>query len=232
MAPLVRAWAALAFEGKDSVPRPTDRPRSHAPGPDPDSVLVFGSGPASGWGVRTHDLAIPGSLARALAAHTGRGADVDLNSNPLGRITDGFHDLVGIDLSGFDAVIVTLGVNDAVELVSPKIWQFELARILTHISEHTPPHTRIYLLGIQPIRTIPVFDNRFFGTLADRHATALNKLTEARCAMMPRTTFVPLTGRPFIVAGRYRTSTDYHQWGEFLATEMAANLTATSLSRR
>lgn len=231
MTPLVRGWAGLALQGKDTVPRPTDRPHSHSPGPDHDSVLVFGSGPAAGWGVRTHDLALPGSLARALSLRTGRGADVNVSASPLGSIRSGFHDVAGLDLSGYHAVVVALGVNDAIDFIPPKVWRAELARILTHIAEHTGPHTRIYMLGIQPIRTIPVFDNRFFGSLANWHATTLNKVTVAQCARTPRTTYVPLTGRSFIVAGRYRTSTDYQQWGDFLAEEMAAELTATSLSR-
>ncbi|MFC5928957.1 SGNH/GDSL hydrolase family protein [Cryobacterium melibiosiphilum] len=231
LAPLIRAWAGLALQTQGTVPRPTDHPHSHATGPDHDRVLVFGSGPATGWGVRTHDLALPGSLARALSVTTGRGADVSVAASPLGSIRQGFHDVAEIDLSAYHAVVVALGVNDAIDFIPPTVWRSELARILTHISEHTGPQTHIYMLGIQPIRTIPVFDNRLFGGLANWHAAGLNRVTSDQCSRTPRTTFVPLTGRSFIVAGRYRTSTDYQQWGEFLATEMADDLTATSLIR-
>lgn len=232
LAPVVRVWAGLALQNKDTVPRPTDNPHSHAAGPDHDSVLVFGSGPATGWGVRTHDLALPGSLARALSSVTGRGADVNVAASPLGSIRQGYQDVAELDLSGYHAIVLALGVNDAIDLISPAVWRTELARILTHIAAHTAPHTRIYMLGIQPIRTIPVFDNRLFGAIANHHAAALNKVTMKLCALTPRTAFVPLTGRSFIVAGRYSTSTDYHKWGEFLAGEMAADLTAKSLTRR
>jgi hypothetical protein len=230
--PLQRAWAGLALQRSESVPRPTDQPQSFAAGPDHDRVLVFGSGPAAGWGVRTHDLALPGALARALHVQTGRGADVCVAANPAGSITHGRRALGSVDVTGYDAIIVVLGVTDAVELRSPTIWRTELTQILKNISDRSDDRTQIYVLGIQPIRTIPVFNTVIFGTLADRHATTLNRLTERLCAATPHTTFVPLTGRSFIVSGRYRTSTDYQRWGESLATDMAAGLTETSRSRR
>ena len=115
---------------------------------------------------------------------------------------------------------------------APTIWRTELARILNHISDTADHRTRIYVLGIQPIRAIPVFNTAIFETLADRHATTLNRHSEGLCASTPHTTFVPLTGRFFTVSARYRTSSDCQKWVESLATEMAAGLTATSLSRR
>jgi hypothetical protein len=230
--PLQRAWALLAIQSKESVPRPTDEPQSHAPGPDQDRVLLIGSGAATGWGVRTHDLALPGALARALPPQTGRGADVQASANPVGSITDGLRELGDIDLSDYHAVVVVMGVNDAIGLLSPKTWQVELARILSHIAEHADGYARVYLLGIQPIRTIPAFDNVVFGTIANWHATTLNRVSARHCAATPSATFVPMTGRAFVVGGRYSTSTDYQKWGEFLATEMAAGLTETSLNRR
>jgi hypothetical protein len=64
------------------VPHPTDSPHVHAPGADPDRVLLFGSGPAVGYGVLSNDLALPGHLARQLSTITGRGADIDVVADP------------------------------------------------------------------------------------------------------------------------------------------------------
>ena len=58
-------WRSLVA----SLPvRPVDEPVSHAPGLDPDRVLLIGNGLAVGWGVLIHDLALPGFLSRALSA--------------------------------------------------------------------------------------------------------------------------------------------------------------------
>jgi hypothetical protein len=86
LVPLMRAWSAATNRDYDGIPRPTDATQTHSFGTDSDRILVFGSGPAVGWGVLSHDVALPGSLARALSARTGRGADVDVVPNPLTTI--------------------------------------------------------------------------------------------------------------------------------------------------
>src|SRR4051812_7382892 len=75
------AWHLPFPSSWPTLPRPTDYAQSNAPGLDPDRVLVVGSGPAAGWGVRSHELGLPGQLARRLAAATGRGSDVDILSS-------------------------------------------------------------------------------------------------------------------------------------------------------
>ena len=73
--PLMRSWVRQVFRNLADVPRPLDDPRAHASGVDSDRILLFGGGAAVGWGVLSHNLALPGSLARALSDLTGRGAD-------------------------------------------------------------------------------------------------------------------------------------------------------------
>lgn len=52
-------------------------PRTLVVGLDPHRVLLFGSGPLIGYGVRTRNDAVDGHLARLLADRTGRGVVVE-----------------------------------------------------------------------------------------------------------------------------------------------------------
>jgi hypothetical protein len=220
---ILRAWEGLAFQGSGSVPRPSGPPEAHSPGTNSDRVLIIGGGPASGWGVSSHDLALPGSLARALSARTGRGTDVTLIADPFGFLEQLPILLVGQDLGRMDAIVVFVGVNDAVRLTSEKSWEKNLGRLLRTLEHETLDSTYVYVVDIQPIRTIPVFDT-LLGSIANVHARHLSAQTVRVCRSVPRVVFLSLTDAKFLVTGRYRNSTDYRLWGEFLAGAMAERL--------
>ncbi|SEN96319.1 SGNH/GDSL hydrolase family protein [Cryobacterium sp. TMT1-3] len=220
---IMRAWMGFIRQDSASIPRPTDLPQAHSPGGDSDRVLIVGGGPASGWGVSSHDLALPGSLARALSARTGRGADVTLAADPFGILEKLPDLLIGHDLSQVHAVVIFVGVNDAVNLTSEKSWEQNMGLLLRALERETLDGTYVYVMDIQPIRTIPAFDS-LLGSVANAHARHLTVRTERVCRAVPRSVYLPLTENAFLVFGRYQNSTDYRLWGEFLAAEMAERL--------
>ncbi|MDQ1569996.1 MAG: hypothetical protein QOF79_670, partial [Actinomycetota bacterium] len=109
LAPVTRCWLALQQSKGQSAPRPRDAPEATVAGPDADRVLIFGSGPAVGWAVLTHAIALPGSLARAMSWRTGRGAMINLVADMRINVSNGGSVLRTIDTSRFDAVVVVLG---------------------------------------------------------------------------------------------------------------------------
>lgn len=220
---ILRIWASIAVQGSTAIPRPTDAPTAHSPGIDSDRVLIFGSGPAAGWGVSSHDLALPGALARALSACTRRGADVRLVASPRGLISTAPDQLVSVNLRRVNAVVVVIGVDDAIHLTAEGAWRRDLGRLLHFFEQQTSDSTHIYVQGIQPIRAIPLFDN-WGGSVANRHARSLNTITEQVCRGVPRCVFVSVDDAPFLTSTRWRDSTDYRLWGQFLTTRMAGNL--------
>ena len=224
MVPVMRAWAAGAGEGLGNVPRPTDAPHAHSPGTDSDRILIFGSGPAVGWGVLSHDLALPGSLARALSARSRRGVDVDVVFSPQTTAHSAAPEISGLLLRRYDAIVVTLGGNDALTLTSVRAWRRDLARLLRLLEETSAPSTRIFMLGIQPVRSFPAFDSPL-GSVADRHASILNEATAHLCTTLPRTSFVPLTV-PVASPDRFRTGADYRHWAGLVADAMVPPLQA------
>ena len=226
--PLMRAWSAAVTREYDGIPRPRDTPQAHSPGTDSDRVLIFGSGPAVGWGVLSHNVALPGSLARALSTRTGRGTDVDVIPNPLVTIRTSQAELDGLGLWRYDAVVVSIGPSDAVALLSGLVWQRELSALLDRIRRESSLTTRIFVLGVQPIRSIAAFDSGL-GSVAEKHARSLNEASAAICAGQEQSHFVPMTARLPSTPGRVRTAAHYAEWADLLADEMAPPLNAEHL---
>jgi lysophospholipase L1-like esterase len=225
MAPLMRSWLAATSRGDDSVPRPRDAPQAHAAGVNSDRILLFGSGPAVGWGVLSHDLALPGSLARALSARTGRGTDVDVTPSPAATIRTARLELAGLNLWRYDVVVLSVGTNDAVGLISPRIWRRELEAILDHIGGCSSRTTRILVLGVQPIRSIAAYDTAL-GSLGATHARALNALSQEICDSRPDSTYVDMPATLSHTPDRIRTAADYATWAELLADRLNDSLNA------
>ncbi|CAN5291445.1 hypothetical protein BH11ACT4_BH11ACT4_18180 [soil metagenome] len=219
LVPALRAWAAIKHSRTAVLPRPTDAPHVTAAGPASDRVLIVGSGPAVGWGVLSHDLALPGALARALTARTGRGTEVDLVGDPILTIATVPAKLVDLKLWRYDAIVIIGGVNDAIRLTSPKKWERRLREVLSTIHATAPRGARVFIVGIQPIRSMRLYDDRL-GSIAAANALALNAVSIRVCDGDDRATFIPLPPEARS-SGRYRGMEAYLAWGAVLADGMA-----------
>ena len=223
--PLMRVWTTVAERQDRHLPRPSDVPQAHAPGIDSDRVLILGCGPAVGWGVLSHQLALPGSLARELSALTGRGVDIDLVASRTMTAANALPALNVRGLSRFDAVVLTIGVNEALTLMSRREWRTRLEKLLTVLQRETSQSTHFYILGIAPIRSIEIF-NLPLGFIADHSAADLNRVSAQLAAESPRTTFLPFSPAATLTPDRHRTPADYRDWALLLAGAMADTLDA------
>jgi lysophospholipase L1-like esterase len=221
LTPLMRSWVASVERGSTMPFRPMDAPRAHTPGHDSDRILIFGAGPAVGWGVTTHALALPGAVARALSAQTGRGADVDLTAEPGMLLSQAPYLLRNLNLSRYDAVIIVLGVNDALALTPLAQWRAEAAAFLDALRVSLPADTKIVVAGIPPIRSISIFDSPL-GAVAGRHADALNRATAELCSESSQATFVPLGVEPRsqLEDERHRSPREYTGWARQLTASL------------
>lgn len=184
----MRIWGAIAHEVAGSVPRPDGQPQAHAAGAHRARVLLVGSGAALGWGVRSHDLALPGSVARSLAALTARGVDVDLVAErdmTPGEVIDAIQ---GAGAHRFDAIIITVGFQAAMELTPARDWDREIRGMLARLGAVLDPSVSIVLLGIP----VPRLDG--VPSWADKrvraHAHTLDAITAAATTGSTRA-FVP-----------------------------------------
>jgi lysophospholipase L1-like esterase len=221
-APLTRCWLAMQQTRNQSAPRPSDAPEAYVPGPDADRVLIFGSGPAVGWGVLTNEIALPGSLARALSLRTGRGTEVELVADMRITVGNALPTLRAIDTSQFDVIVVVLGANDAVKLLPLPTWREQLSAVLSSLDQKTSGQSRTFVTAIPPVETIPGFASRL-GRIVAAHALQMNEVT-ARLCDSSNATFVPLPAVEPTNALGVRDGQTYRKWAATIADIMVPQL--------
>lgn len=185
------------------IPRPTDDPSGFAPGTHPDRILIFGNGAAEGWGVTSHQAAMPGQLALAIAEITGRGAETEVVADSTLDITNAPERMAELKLWWFDGVLITLGMTDAFSLLPTETWRERMRALLEITVSQTPPGTPILMTGIFSVRRRPIKHGEF-DRHQDRHSERLNAITQELCAEHPDVTFV-LPGAVKL-SGDYRTA--------------------------
>jgi hypothetical protein len=161
-------------------------------GGDANRVLIVGAGLAVGWGATSHVDALPGSLARALSDLTDVGTDVDVVADPWMLLSDTARTLADSKLWRYDLVVLTLGVNEALSLESPRRWRKDLRSTLASLRSAAAPSARFVVVGIEPVGSLAVLD----GPNADRAnvaAAALDAASLELCASIPGVTFISLT---------------------------------------
>ncbi|WP_165063167.1 GAF domain-containing protein [Marisediminicola senii] len=225
--PLVKLWYIMTLAEGGVFPRPRDEARVQTGDASADRVLLFGNGPCHGWGVSTHELSLVGQLGSALRARTGRPADIDYVGEEAMNAASAMAWLGATDLSAYDAVIVVMGMNDAVRLTPEPLWEETVGALLDRLTSETPEYATILVAGIQPVRSIPVYDNPF-GRIAQWHANHLNAITRRLVDARPRAAYFAL-GVPTPNPDRPLGSRDaYREWAEMLTDEVAPELDAAA----
>lgn len=212
--PVFRLWSPFyllrAGIASSMLPQPTDEPVVNLPGPDPDRLLVVGGGIVVGFGVLSHELGMAGHIARQVSVATGRGVHVDIIADGDLRMSDASNQVRNTSLSGFDAVVLLLGVTDAIRRTSARTWRTQLSALLADVENRAATGTRVLVVGVQPVRLVTTFDNRA-GFFAERHARSLDRESMRVCQRWSHAVFVPF--RPAAEPSeRYRSSSTYAKW--------------------
>lgn len=213
-------WAARRDE-LGALPLPLDGSRTHARGRSSDRILIFGSGLAVGLGVVTHDLAIPGSLARTLSGSTGRGADVDVEVDPRLTMRSIHSRLNDVALQRYDAIIVVLGLGEALQLIRLSAWARELSKLLTAVVAGAAPTAPIFVTSIPDIPSIPGY-GATLGAGIRSHAMRMNEETAKIVSTFPQVSVATLS--PPVPSAGFRTN--YERWGHDLEAAIAPRLEA------
>lgn len=128
-------------------------------------------------------------------------------------------------LARCDAVVITLGINDALALTHGRVCTAQLTNLLEYLEQNTSQSTTVFVWGIQPIRGVPSLDT-VLGGVADRHARHLNRLSERLCAPIPRTEFLPFDPATIVSMDRHCTLAEYRAWAVFIGDRLARALSA------
>ena len=206
-----------------SLPFPDDDPIAHSPGPDADRILLLGGAIAVGYGVRTHELALGGGLARRVGDLTSRGVLVKIAAEPEYTLVDVPTLLDELRVSRFDALVLAFGGADTYTL-PPRRWRVMLDGVLDHLASLDIVGLQIFVVGMPKISS----RGRPYATLANRRATQFDLETRAACDSRPSVTFLPLSsGTP----GTGPTDRGvYNIWAIELAPLIAEALDASALS--
>jgi GAF domain len=222
--PILRLYLMRVGRAVEKLPMPQDAPHAHASGANPDRILLFGSGPAVGYGVLSYELALPGQLARQLSVSTGKGVDIDVVADPDIMIQTAAAALGKLDLWRYDAIVLTVGANNALLLTSLRVWRKATEALFALLDSDLPERTRLVVVAIPPVRDTEIFGN-MTSLLADRHAAILNRMTKRVASAVARITFVPFS--PLITVDKtwYRSAATYRRWAGMIVPPLAKELT-------
>jgi len=221
--PIAERWLLNSSTSWRTLPVPSGPPAARTSGPDPDRILLFGPGISMGYGVKTHDLALAGQLARQVSDLTLRGVQLDVVTGENVTIDTALKNLTTSRLRELDAVIATPGTLERLLLMPIPLWRRHVEFLLDHFAANAPASLRVLFIAVPEISKI-VRMPPLLGWLADRSARSLNATLESLCATRPYAEFIPF--RPVERAGRTGTGRTYRHWAELLAPSIAQALDA------
>jgi hypothetical protein len=188
--PFVALWLRYSQFSWRRLTVANDSPQVHAPGTNPDRLLIAGDGASAGFGVLTHDLGLPGYLARCISAITGRATDVDIVVSPTMTAESCLRAIAGLNLTRFDAILLSPGVNEALDFLPLRQWRRDLNVLLASIESRAAASTSTLVLSIPllgPTTRLP----RVLAWAVDPHITAMNAATQKVLAGFPGMSYVP-----------------------------------------
>lgn len=210
-----RLWYAKKLADGGGIPYARDEPSVLVGEGPAQRVLLLGNGAAHGWGVSSHRMALCGQLATSLAAHTDGAVAVDFVGAELMSAESALAWLGDRDLSGYDAVVTVLGMNDAVRLTPVESWDRSVRGLLAHLRAHLKHDAPIVVAGIQPVGTVLPYTGRFAES-GQRRADELNRATRRIVGDTVGTAFAAL-GDPELEPGRpYGSVATYRAWADEL----------------
>jgi hypothetical protein len=205
--------------------RPQDSPVARSGDARADRVLLLGNGMSYGWDVDSHQIAPTGTLSRAVSAHTGRGCDVEYVGSESMNMRSSLAWIGSRDLSDFDALVIAVGLNDALRLTPIEDFERGLGDLLANAVPRMRANAVVTVTGIPPVGSLPAFD----GTIAKITAThrdtlngASRRLAESRrVRYLDVSAFTGAGGRPLAPADSYA------ELGRRIAADLGTELLVT-----
>lgn len=130
--------------------RPIDGATSlHRRGAEPElRLLLFGSGPATGWGVHLQDLGLGGGIVDGVAKRTGRAVTLDLLVDETWQDPDAVTALRAQRLSAYDAIVSIGSYRDSLLEVPLPALRAYLERVRDVLIEEAGPDVVIQVLSL------------------------------------------------------------------------------------
>lgn len=220
----LRAWYALRQLELRRHRRPLDSPVTRSGDPRADRVLVVGNGFTHGWDVDSHRQALTGRLAEAVADRTGRGCDLDVVGAESMNMRSSLAWVGDRDLAEFDAVVVAVGLNDALRRTPVPDWERGLGDLLSSVVPRLRPDAGVLVVGIPPVRALPAYDG-IAARLAESHRDRLNAAATWQ-AELHGVAHLDIPEFTLDSRGRLTAAAVYAQLGSRIAGDLAPALVA------
>lgn len=224
-----RVWSMRTRAVIMAADTPRDAPRVCATGPDPDRILLFGSDVFVGRGVLSHDIAFPGYLARTVAKATGRGVDVHIQAHSDLTIGAAVQQARLLDLSRYDAVVVDLGMADALAATPGTEWAAQLEVLLQILASGIASSARIFFIASPDPAILAGFQTRGVRRLA-RALLDYNIRSEDVVSQFEQVSFLPFPVQHEQFTGRLHTARTFQGFAVTLAPELTVHLESEFLA--
>lgn len=221
--PPFRLWAARTWALIDSVELPVDMPRVHAGGPNPDRILLFGSDILVGRGVLSHEVSFAGFLARAISQATGRGTDVIVSARSHLTVAEAVVAARSLELDRYDAVVVDLGLADAMGGTSSREWAEQLELLLHILSAGSTSSARVFFIESPDPTDIPLFRSKHGRTLA-RAFSRFNEASQNVIRGFTKVSYLPFPMEHDAPADRLNTARTFSSFAATFAPALIEHL--------
>jgi lysophospholipase L1-like esterase len=187
---------------------------------DPLDLIVLGESPVAGIGAPTHEFAVTGRTASALARLTDRSVRWRVFGLSGATAKRTLRDLVP-QIAGkrADAVVVALGVNDVIQWRRESQWTRDIEQLIAGVRRHVG-NSLIILTGVPPMQCFPALPQPLKYVLGAR-AKVLDRASANLAAVSTRVVHIPsdfdLEIEFFCTDGFHPSPLGYAKWGERLA---------------
>lgn len=191
---------------------------------EPLRLLVIGESTVAGIGAATHERALTGRVAAALARITGDAVAWKAAGRSGASARDAAALLVPtLGSAHADAVVIALGVNDTLRFRAPSRWMRDVERLVAAVRGRVGP-APVVLAGVPPMQCFPALPQPLravLGARSRRLDAALARVPAriASAAHVPMRT--DLGAHFFCPDGFHPSEAGYAVWGERLAAEVA-----------
>jgi len=216
----VPVWRLFTRDDWTSEPTPPDHAVVRAPGPNPIQVLLLGGGPATGYGVTSHDVSLAGHLARQIAQLTSRGVDMEVTVSRRATVARARLQAEHVDANWYDAVILSVGVQDVLEAAQPTWWAGEMDALVSEFRRGQAEHPEIFLLTVPTLGEALNVSRIAQGTIA-RLTGRLNDELRQLASGQTHTHLLPFAPAADARPSRQRTSETYRTWAALIAPDIS-----------
>ena len=183
-------------------------------------LILLGESTVAGIGAPTHEFALAGQTAKAYTKRTGRAVQW-LALGRSGANARVARKELAPKLTGrtADAVVIALGVNDAIELNGVKRWTEDMRQLIIEVQRHMG-NARLVISGPPPLENFPAFPNllkTFLGQRSKLIDHALVQLVPTLVNVIHAPMLTGLNKQHFCEDGFHPSVEGYAAWGEYLS---------------